>query len=446
MLQSFRQFSRWVVAAACLLLAGKVEETPKKCRDIVKVCQALLNEHQMAHFGSNPKEELTTHERVLLQTIKFDLQVEHPYARLLKFAKQLNGEKAKIEKLVQMAWTFVNDSLCTSLCLQWEPQAIAIAFIHLAGKLSKFDLVTATQSKTRSWWRQYLDTLDIHDLESICHQVLDIYGEEEKSGEESGTASESTQQPTPTSTPHQQHSSSTSSVPHPPVPPVYPLTPGTIVPTPQPPLLAYSTHYQQQPMGTTVIPQQSTQTIPLFGPPRAQTMTPQTNPPHPPSAPPGPAPANTPLAYSTLNVNVSQTTGQPLPGGVAPPTGSYQYPASYPTPGGTPRAATPPNRLLGLQPKSFATGANAYPIQSFNKVMSSFVGSGSGMVGVARPVGMVTAQVGGAPRGVGRGSVNSTPPRPPHSLPHLRSNLTPPPGYPTQTSLPGGGASRPWQR
>lgn len=70
-------------------------------------------------------------------------------------------------------------SLCTSLCLQWEPQAIAIAFIYLAGKLSKFDLVTATQSKSRSWWRQYLDTLDVHDLESICHQVLDIYGEEE---------------------------------------------------------------------------------------------------------------------------------------------------------------------------------------------------------------------------------------------------------------------------
>lgn len=32
-----------------------------------------------------------THERILLQTIKFDLQVEHPYAYLLKFAKQLKG-------------------------------------------------------------------------------------------------------------------------------------------------------------------------------------------------------------------------------------------------------------------------------------------------------------------------------------------------------------------
>ena len=50
-----------------------------------------------------------THERILLQTIKFDLQVEHPYSYLLKFAKTFKGDKDKIQKLVQMAWTFVND-------------------------------------------------------------------------------------------------------------------------------------------------------------------------------------------------------------------------------------------------------------------------------------------------------------------------------------------------
>ena len=32
-----------------------------------------------------------TLERILLQTIKFDLQVEHPYALLLKFAKGIKG-------------------------------------------------------------------------------------------------------------------------------------------------------------------------------------------------------------------------------------------------------------------------------------------------------------------------------------------------------------------
>jgi hypothetical protein len=33
-----------------------------------------------------------TLERILLQTIKFDLQVEHPYSYLLKYAKCLKGE------------------------------------------------------------------------------------------------------------------------------------------------------------------------------------------------------------------------------------------------------------------------------------------------------------------------------------------------------------------
>jgi len=32
-----------------------------------------------------------TLERILLQTIKFDLMVEHPYAYLLRFAKLVKG-------------------------------------------------------------------------------------------------------------------------------------------------------------------------------------------------------------------------------------------------------------------------------------------------------------------------------------------------------------------
>lgn len=40
---------------------------------------------------SSPQEEVMTLERILLQTIKFDLQVEHPYAFLLKFSKSIKG-------------------------------------------------------------------------------------------------------------------------------------------------------------------------------------------------------------------------------------------------------------------------------------------------------------------------------------------------------------------
>jgi len=35
-----------------------------------------------------------TLERILLQTIKFDLQTDHPYAYLLKYAKYVKGKIA----------------------------------------------------------------------------------------------------------------------------------------------------------------------------------------------------------------------------------------------------------------------------------------------------------------------------------------------------------------
>lgn len=62
-------------------------------------------------------------------------------------------------------------SLCTTLCLQWEPSVVAVALLYLAGKLSKFDLHTAFQAKSRSWWRQFVATVDIHDLECKIGQM-----------------------------------------------------------------------------------------------------------------------------------------------------------------------------------------------------------------------------------------------------------------------------------
>ena len=58
-----------------------------------------------------------------------------------------------------------NCSLSTTLCLQWESPAIAIAFLYLAARLSKYDLQAQAVCKTKSWWRQFIDTVDVHDLE-----------------------------------------------------------------------------------------------------------------------------------------------------------------------------------------------------------------------------------------------------------------------------------------
>ncbi len=44
-----------MTGACCLFLAGKVEETPKKCKDIIKTARSLLNDVQFAQFGDDPK-------------------------------------------------------------------------------------------------------------------------------------------------------------------------------------------------------------------------------------------------------------------------------------------------------------------------------------------------------------------------------------------------------
>ncbi|XP_073823467.1 cyclin K [Musca autumnalis] len=189
MFQSFKQFPRYVTACCCLLLAGKVEETPKKCRDIILIARQLLSDNHFYSFGKEPKEEVITLERILLQTIKFDLQVEHPYSFLLRYAKCFKGDQQKLQKMVQMAWNFVNDSLSTVVCLQWEPEIIAVALIYLASKLSKFtvtDWIGRQPHHTR-WWDMFVSDVTMDILEDICHQVLDLYQTNSKETTESNS-------------------------------------------------------------------------------------------------------------------------------------------------------------------------------------------------------------------------------------------------------------------
>lgn len=112
-------------------------------------------------------------ERILLKTIKFDLQVDHPYRFLIEYAKCLKSSGAPPKEVVQKAWNFINDSLETTLCLQWEPEIIAVAMMYLACKISKYD-VTDWKGRTpehQKWWDMFVRDMTKNILEDICHQV-----------------------------------------------------------------------------------------------------------------------------------------------------------------------------------------------------------------------------------------------------------------------------------
>jgi len=111
------------------------------------------------------REQILTHELVVLQTIAFDLRVEHPYTYLLSYVKGIQGNR----QLAQVAWNFVNDGLRTALFLQFKPQLIASAAIYLASKFLKYQLPEGK----KPWWEVF--DAKIEDLEEISNQILDLY-------------------------------------------------------------------------------------------------------------------------------------------------------------------------------------------------------------------------------------------------------------------------------
>lgn len=176
MFHSFKAFPLYVTAACCLMLAGKVEETPKKVRDIVKTARSLLSDIDFEQFGNDPREEVMAYERVLLKTIKFDLQVTHPYSYLLQFVKRIKGNQEKLKELVQMSWSFINDSLATTLCLQWEPEIVACAVLYLATRMNKYTIEDWEGRKPGlRWWECFVDGMSTEVMEDICHKILDLY-------------------------------------------------------------------------------------------------------------------------------------------------------------------------------------------------------------------------------------------------------------------------------
>lgn len=332
MFHSFKQFPRYVTACCCLFLAGKVEETPKKCKDIIKTARSLLTDQKFATFGEDPKEEVMTLERILLQTIKFDLQVEHPYQYLLKYAKCLKGDKSKLQKMVQMAWTFVNDSLCTTLALQWEPEIIAVALMYLAGKLSKFEVVDwiGRNSKHCRWWDMFVEDVTLDLLEDICHQVLDLYSQVDNTNA-ADSPPPSQQKGAPAVIPV---SNRTSNGHEKPCSPDQPITVNIKIP---PPSEIPQFPYQTFTGGPPPVPMYPT---PVSAFSSAPILTP-THPPHLAGPPPGPPPhitAPPPTVFPYVNhpppfVPPVVTTGAPpfFPTNAPPPT-QPQHRPFYPPP------------------------------------------------------------------------------------------------------------------
>ncbi|XP_033230893.1 cyclin-K-like [Belonocnema kinseyi] len=182
---SFKEYPRYITACSCLFIAGKSEETPKRSSAFMKAVQSLRSREKYKFIGDISAEDMVSFECVVMFTINFEFQVRHPYKYIVKYAKILAGDKTLLQQVVQTAWIFVNDSLHTPLCIQWEPEVIAIALLHLSAKMNKFVVVDwkgrNKQKQKKKWWDLFVEGLDEAVLDNIGHQVLDLYNTNPKS-------------------------------------------------------------------------------------------------------------------------------------------------------------------------------------------------------------------------------------------------------------------------
>ncbi|KAG8968614.1 hypothetical protein FRC03_006735 [Tulasnella sp. 419] len=145
MRHSIKQFDRIYLAAACLFLACKVEESTRKLKDVAAYCwrktnEPAIKENEALDFW---QERILSNEEILLEALCFDLIVDHPHQHLAEAVgggsrKQQTtftwtGPLSDIPKATcELAWSITNDSLRTPLVLFHQPRIIACGCYLLA--------------------------------------------------------------------------------------------------------------------------------------------------------------------------------------------------------------------------------------------------------------------------------------------------------------------------
>ncbi|VDL85779.1 unnamed protein product [Schistocephalus solidus] len=93
------------------------------------------------------------------------------------------SDPERIKQLLQMAWSFINDSLATTLCLQWEPEIVACAVLYLATRMKKCTIEDwEGRQPGQRWWECFVENMSTEVMEDICHKILDLYPASEGPG------------------------------------------------------------------------------------------------------------------------------------------------------------------------------------------------------------------------------------------------------------------------
>ncbi|XP_055339411.1 cyclin-L1-like [Paramacrobiotus metropolitanus] len=172
--KSFIKNDYLTMGMACVYLSSKVEESPRRLRDIINVfthirqtlCGEPIEPVLVIESYVNLKNQVIKCERRLLKELGFCVHVKHPHKLIVMYLQLLDMDKNAV--FVQKAWNYMNDSLRTDLFVRYSPEAVACGCIFLAARALQIPLPRKT-----SWFQLLAVTADA--LVDIATNILLLY-------------------------------------------------------------------------------------------------------------------------------------------------------------------------------------------------------------------------------------------------------------------------------
>ncbi|KAL8162692.1 hypothetical protein V2J09_014181 [Rumex salicifolius] len=189
---------RYLIATAALFLAAKSEETGRPLNNVLTAsCEIIhrqdmsiltymlpiltygivsalifagfwflmLNAHLSKGWFEQYRERVLEAEQLILTTLNFELEVEHPFDPLTSILDKLGLSQSM---LVNLALSLVGEGLRSSLWLQYKPQHIAAGAVYLASKMLNMD-----PSSCQNIWSEFRSPQ--HILHEVSEQLKELF-------------------------------------------------------------------------------------------------------------------------------------------------------------------------------------------------------------------------------------------------------------------------------
>lgn len=170
-------------AMGCVCLASKIEEAPRRIRDVINVFnhikqvsgQKTIQPVILDQSYVTLKNQVIKAERRVLKELGFCVHVKHPHKIIVMYLQVLGYEKNRA--LMQQCWNYMNDSLRSDVFLRHQPETVACACVYLGARQLQLPLPS-----TPAWFRLF--KVSESSIRDVCRRVLRLYARPSVSAEQ----------------------------------------------------------------------------------------------------------------------------------------------------------------------------------------------------------------------------------------------------------------------